>query len=79
MRSYNTSHAETLLVWAVPISLAATKGIIIIFFSSWYLDVSVPRVCFLSDYPTSSDRVAPFGHLHLEDYLRLSAAYRNLS
>ena len=29
---------------AVPLSLAATKGISIDFFSSGYLDVSVPRV-----------------------------------
>ena len=28
-------------VWAVPFSLATTQGIIIIFFSSAYLDVSV--------------------------------------
>ena len=32
------------LVWAPPISLATTFGITIVFFSSGYLDVSVPRV-----------------------------------
>ena len=32
------------LVWAVPISLATTLGITVVFFSSGYLDVSVPRV-----------------------------------
>ena len=32
------------LVWALPISLAATPGIILIFSSSGYLDVSVHRV-----------------------------------
>ena len=32
-------HAD--LVWALPLSLATTQGIIIIFFSSRYLDVSV--------------------------------------
>ena len=32
------------LVWALPISLAATFGIDVSFFSSGYLDVSVPRV-----------------------------------
>ena len=32
------------LVWAVPISLATTFGITFVFFSSGYLDVSVPRV-----------------------------------
>ena len=30
--------------WAVPRSLAATEGISVDFFSSGYLDVSVPRV-----------------------------------
>ena len=34
----------TRLVWAPPISLATTFGITIVFFSSGYLDVSVPRV-----------------------------------
>ena len=34
----------TRLVWAFPISLATTFGITIVFFSSGYLDVSVPRV-----------------------------------
>ena len=33
-------------VWAPPLSLAATQGIILIFLSSGYLDVSVPRVPF---------------------------------
>ena len=32
-------------VWAVPISLAATLGITLVFSSSAYLDVSVQRVC----------------------------------
>ena len=32
------------LVWAPPISLATTFGITVVFFSSGYLDVSVPRV-----------------------------------
>ena len=35
---------ETFEVWAVPVSLAATKGIDFSFFSSGYLDVSVHRV-----------------------------------
>ena len=45
--SYNPNHAETRLVWAVPRSLAATRGITIVFYSSGYLDVSVLRVSFL--------------------------------
>jgi hypothetical protein len=44
-KSYNPCNAVTLQVWALPRSLATTYGIIIIFFSSGYLDVSVPRVC----------------------------------
>ena len=36
-------HART-LVWAPPVSLAATPGIDVSFFSSGYLDVSVHRV-----------------------------------
>jgi len=43
--SYNPSHAETRLVWAIPTSLATTTGITIVFYSSGYLDVSVLRVC----------------------------------
>src|SRR5690606_21836374 len=35
----------SLLVWAVPVSLAATQGIAFAFSSSRYLDVSVPWVC----------------------------------
>ena len=42
----------SLPVWAVPVSLAATKGIAFAFSSSGYLDVSVPRVCL--QYPMDS-------------------------
>ena len=42
--SYNPARAVTLTVWATPRSLAATCGITVVFFSSGYLDVSVPRV-----------------------------------
>ena len=44
-QSYNPKIAETILVWALSTSLAATTEIIIIFFSCAYLDVSVQRVC----------------------------------
>ena len=44
MRSYNPSHAETLLVWAISTSLATTTEITIVFSSYAYLDVSVQRV-----------------------------------
>jgi hypothetical protein len=44
LQSYNPNNAETLLVWAVPRSLATTEGITIVFSSSAYLDVSVRQV-----------------------------------
>ena len=47
--SYNPIAAVTAMVWAFPRSLAATYGITVVFFSSGYLDVSVPRVCLLAD------------------------------
>ena len=37
-------HGARTMVWALPRSLAATYGIIVIFSSSGYLDVSVHRV-----------------------------------
>ena len=43
-QSYNPGTALTAPVWADPRSLAATCGITFVFFSSGYLDVSVPRV-----------------------------------
>ena len=43
--SYNPGGASTRPVWALPRSLATTWGIIVIFSSCGYLDVSVPRVC----------------------------------
>ncbi len=51
--SYNPNTAVTALVWANPSSLAATIGITIVFSSSGYLDVSVPRVCLLADTMSS--------------------------
>ena len=42
--SYNPGLAVTKPVWAVPRSLATTWGITIVFSSTGYLDVSVPRV-----------------------------------
>ena len=53
------------LVWAVPISLATTQGITIVFFSSPYLDVSVQEVGFLSDNTPSVYWVVPFGNLRI--------------
>ena len=50
-------------VWALPFSLATTQGIIIIFFSSRYLDVSVLGVGFRlsTDNTPSAYWVVPFG------------------
>ena len=57
LQSYNRQ------VWALPISLAATKGVAFAFLSSGYLDVSVPLVDF-AEAMTRYDpgRVSPFGH-----------------
>src|SRR5512144_905180 len=43
-RPHNPSTTEVVKVWAVPLSLAATDGITIVFSSWGYLDVSVPPV-----------------------------------
>ena len=42
--SFNPAAASTATVWAPPLSLAATRGITVVFLSSGYLDVSGPRV-----------------------------------
>jgi hypothetical protein len=80
-QSYNPIIAETTMVWAYSRSLATTKEITFVFFSSRYLDVSVPRVCFpLSrDIQPSAGWVAPFGHLRIKGYLHLPEAFRSLS
>ena len=75
----------TPLVWAAPISLATTFGITVVFFSSGYLDVSVPRVplAYLSiQYAITrcySRWVPSFGYLRLFGYLLLTVAFRSLS
>ena len=43
-RPYNPARASTHTVWAGPLSLAATRGVTLVFLSSGYLDVSVRRV-----------------------------------
>ena len=43
------------MVWPVSLSLAATKEIDVSFFSSGYLDVSVPRVPFSETMYSSQD------------------------
>ena len=44
-QSYYPTNAETIVVWAVPRSLATTGGITVVLCSYRYLDVSVPCVC----------------------------------
>jgi hypothetical protein len=77
--SYNPGPAVTGPVWANPRSLATTCGITVVFSSSGYLDVSVPRVRLLSDDMSSTYRVAPFGYLRITRYVPFPAAFRSLS
>ena len=69
-------------VWAVPVSLATTRGITIVFSSSAYLDVSVQRVSFMHlcihcmIYRHYSIWVVPFGDPGVNDCFRLTQAYR---
>ncbi len=79
LQSYNPNIAETILVWAVSVSLATTQEITFVFSSSAYLDVSVQRVCSLSSDTSSMCRVSPFGNLRIKSYLPIPAAYRSLS
>ena len=78
-------HDARIMVWALPRSLAATCGIIVIFSSSGYLDVSVHRVSLRTpmdsvhgDWPSTS-QVSPFRNLRITAYVRLPEAYRSLS
>ena len=72
------------LVWPLPSSLATTKGIEFSFFSSGYLDVSLPRVppAKLSIHLTVTGhcpgRVPPFGYPRIYACLRLPVAFRSL-
>ena len=72
-----------LLVWPPPRSLATTSGISVDFSSSPYLDVSVQAVplihlciqCMMIKH--DFNRIAPFGNLRINAYLRLPVAYRS--
>ena len=74
---------DTEPVWAPPLSLTTTQGISVDFFSSGYLDVSVPRVRLLG--PMYSARgyacawVSPFGIAVVKDPLRLVPHFRGLA
>ena len=69
-------------VWAPARSLATTCAIILIFSSSGYLDVSVPRVRpprLRAVWRHRCRRVSPFGHPRVAGHLPLAAAFRSLS
>ena len=71
------------VVWPLPRSLATTSGISVDFSSSPYLDVSVQAVplihlciqCMMIKH--DFNRIAPFGNLRINAYLRLPVAYRS--
>ncbi len=72
-----------ILVWAVPISLAATYGIDVSFFSCRYLDVSVPCVRFYVLYIHTQipSKLGGFPHSEIfgsQSVCRLPEAYRRL-
>lgn len=68
--------------WALSLSLATTQEISVDFFSSGYLDVSVPRVRFLylciQYRMTLTGQVSPFRHLRIKVCCRLPEAFRRL-
>ena len=77
-------HGIDPMVWALPRSLAATDGIIVIFSSSGYLDVSVRRVpsarlWIHRTVTCSACRVSPFRHPRINAHVQLPAAFRSLS
>jgi hypothetical protein len=81
-RPHNPHTIEMIRVWAVPLSLATTDGITIVFSSWGYLDVSVPPVrlmqlcihCMILEHDLQ--RVSPFGNPRIKACL---AAPRGLS
>ena len=68
-------------VWALPFSLATTQGIIIIFFSCGYLDVSVLRVGYHLLQWSICLQHTRLSHSEIYGYnacVQLSVAYRSL-
>ena len=68
--------------WASPRSLVATEGISVDFFSSGYLDISVPRVrlvrlCIHRTIPLAR-WVSPFGHCRIKACCQLPDTFRRL-
>ena len=81
-RSYYPREAGTSLVWALPRSLATTRGIIVYFLFLGVLRCfSSPRLPpYLCRNNSPSDCwVVPFGNPWIKDYLHLPKAYRSLS
>ena len=78
-RSYNPDDAVTTSVWALPRSIATTKGIDNFFLFLRVLRCfSSPRLlCFRSDW-SSTSRVAPFGYLRIKTCLQFPGACRSL-
>ena len=78
-RPYYPARASTPAVWALPLSLAATRGVTVVFLSSDYWDVSVRRVRLpIRGCRASARRVAPFGHPRISGCSRLPAVFRGL-
>ena len=81
-QSYNPNPAVTELVWANPRSLATTCGITVVFFSSGYLDVSVPQVGLLCRIlglqPSELSHSDTFGSTLMCRSPNIFAAYRVL-
>ena len=79
--SYNPRAAVTGRVWAVPRSLATTKGITICFLFLRVLRCfSSPRMPpYDTDNESSTHWVVPFGNLGIKGHLHLHRAYRSLS
>jgi hypothetical protein len=68
--------------WAAPRSLVATEGISVDFFSSGYLDISVPRVrpawlC-IHHAVLLAEWVSPFGHCRIKACCQLPDTFRRL-
>jgi hypothetical protein len=79
-RSYYPARALTRTVWAVPLSLATTHGITLVFSSSAYLDVSVQRVRLpLREYPDKIRMGCPIRTSTDQPPLRVPVAFRSLA
>ena len=84
-RTPTTPRTRGHAVWALPRSLAATRGISFDFYSRRYLDGSLPGVSPMHAMYSRACachpdlRVTPFGHPRITGYWPLPAAFRSLS